>query len=105
MKKEIKPITPSEIIENLEEILPPVVIQAVNYLLTKEYRGGEAKILQDEIITEIIRLDGSYTRDQIFSEKMLDFEEIYRKNGWSVLYDKPAYNETFAANFIFKKKE
>jgi hypothetical protein len=104
MEKEVKPITPSEIIENLKEIIPPVVIQAVNNLLAKNYRGDWTVIFQDDIISEIIRLDGSYTRNQIFDEKMLDFEELYRKNGWSVEYDKPAYSEDYAPKFTFQKK-
>jgi hypothetical protein len=104
MEKEIKPISPGEIIENLEIIIPPVVIQAVNNLLAKKYRGDRTVIFQDDIISEIIKLDGSYTRKQIFDEKMLDFEELYRKNGWSVEYDKPAYSENYAPKFIFQKK-
>lgn len=104
MEKEVKPISPNEIIDNLENIIPSVVIQAVNNLLTKEYKGNRAVILQDEIISEIIRLDNSFTSRQIFDNKMLDFEELYRKNGWSVEYDKPGYNENYKAKFIFKKK-
>jgi hypothetical protein len=104
MEKEVKPITPNEIVDNLENTIPSVVIQAVNNLLTKEYKGDRVVILQDEIISEIIRLDNSFTSRQIFDNKMLDFEELYRKNGWSVEYDKPGYNENYKANFIFKKK-
>lgn len=104
MSEVVKPISPSDIIENLDKIIPSVVIQAVNNLLKKEFRGSSATILQNEIINEIIRLDGSYTKDMIFDNKMLDFEEIYRKNGWLVEYDKPGYNESYAHKFIFKKK-
>jgi hypothetical protein len=104
MGGELKPISPSDIIENLDKIIPPVVIQAVNNLLKKEFRGSSATILQDDIVSEIMRLDGSYTRDMIFDNKILDFEEIYRKNGWSVEYDKPGYCESYTAKFIFKKK-
>lgn len=104
MGNEVKPISPSEILDNLDKIIPPVVIQAVNNLLMKEYRGGSVTILQDAIIKEIKNLDGTITKDQIYDNKWLDFESLYRQNGWSVEYDKPAYNETYAAKFIFKKK-
>ncbi len=104
MSKEIKPISPSEIINNLGKIIPPIVIQAVNNLLTKNYRGSQVTILQDDIVNEIISLDSAYTKDEIYGNKMLDFEEIYRKNGWSVEYDKPGYNETYSASFKFKKR-
>ncbi len=104
MENEVKPISPSEILGNLDKIIPPVVIQAVNNLLMKQYRDGSVTILQDEIIQEIINLDGAITRDQIFDNKWLDFEALYRQNGWSVEYDKPGYNESYTARFIFKKK-
>jgi hypothetical protein len=104
MSGEVKPISPSDIIENLDKIIPPVVIQAVNNLLKKEFRGSSATILQDDIVSEIMRLDGSYTRDMIFDSKILDFETLYRKNGWSVEYDKPGHNESYKPKFIFKKK-
>lgn len=104
MGQEVKPISPSEIIDNLDKIIPPIVIQAVNNLLMKEYRGGQVTILQDEIIAEIKNIDGTITRDQIFDNKWLDFEALYRQNGWVVEYDKPGYSESYAARFIFKKK-
>ena len=104
MAQEVKPISPSEIIDNLDKIIPPVVIQAVNNLLMKEYRGSQVTILQDDIVNEIILLDSAYTKDEIYGNKMLDFEEIYRKNGWSVEYDKPGYNESYSASFKFKKR-
>ena len=104
MEKEVKPISPSEILVNLDKIIPPVVIQTVNNLLMKYYRGGSLTILQDEIIKEIKNLDGTITKDQIYNNKWLDFEELYRQSGWSVEYDKPGYNESYNARFIFKKK-
>lgn len=104
MNKEVKPISPSDIIENLDKIIPPVVIQAVNNLLKKKFRGDEAVILQDEIVNEIFRLDDTIIREDIFKNKLLDFEVLYAKNGWSIEYDKPGYCESYSAKFIFKKK-
>jgi hypothetical protein len=106
MKEEIKPISPDDIVDNLENIIPSVVIQAVNSLLKDNYRGtGSVTIKQDEIINKIIGLDGSLTRQVIFEKKYLDFEELYTKNGWVVIYDKPAYNESYDAYFKFNKKK
>lgn len=100
----MKPISPDDIVNNLENIIPSVVIQAVNELLKDKYRGtGPVTIKQDEIVDKVIGLDGSLTRQVIFEKKYLDFEELYRKNGWTVVYDKPAYNESYAATFEFNK--
>ena len=35
----------------------------------------------------------------------MDFEDLYRKSGWSVSYDKPAYNENYDAFLIFNKRK
>ena len=105
MEKAVKPISPSEIIENLDKIIPPVVIQAVNNLLTDKFRGHEVMLCQNDIISEIQRLDNNISRDEIFKKHLLDFEGLYEKNGWSVKYDKPGFNENYIANFIFKQKK
>lgn len=104
MEKEVKPISPSEIIENLDKIIPPVVIEAVNNLLSKWFRGGQLIIMQVDIVNEIKRLDNTITNKEIFDNKWLNFEVLYKQNGWSVIYDKPGYNENYAERFIFKMK-
>lgn len=43
-------------------------------------------------------------RDELFDKGWMDIEPIYRKSGWRVEYDKPAYNETYPATFTFSKK-
>ena len=99
---EIKPIRPDEIMANLEKILPTVVITAVNNLLTKNFRGGSITIRQKDIAAEIMRIDESIIENEIYENKWMDFEEVYRKYGWSVSYDKPGYNESYDATFEFK---
>lgn len=103
MAKEVKPISPKDIMDNLETIIPSIVIESVNRLLKDKYRGtGSVSIKQDEIINEIIANYGSrLSRQEIFDKKWLDFESLYRKNGWKVEYDKPAYNENYDAYFKF----
>jgi hypothetical protein len=46
---------------------------------------------------------GDLTRAFIFSKGYLNFEELYEAQGWKVVYDKPAYNESYKANFTFIK--
>jgi hypothetical protein len=103
---ETKPIKPTDISPELENIIPDVVIQAVNALLKDKYTGGLGSftIKQDEIISKIRGLDGSLTRNEIFEKKMLNFEPLYRKNGWSVKYDKPAWDENYEPYFEFTPK-
>jgi len=42
-------------------------------------------------------------RSEIINNGWLNIEEAYRAADWEVEYDKPAYNETYRAHFIFKK--
>lgn len=105
MENIIKPISPNDIMDNLEKIIPSVVIQAVNELLKTSYRGQAIVLKQEDIVNEIIKLDGSLTRTIIFEKKYLDFEKIYENNGWVVEYDKPGFNEDYTPIFKFTKKK
>jgi hypothetical protein len=103
---EIKPIRPEEIMSNLEDIIPTAIIQSVNELLKEKYRGtGSVDIKQDEIINRAILIDDSLTRDEIYTKKYLDIEQLYEKYGWKVDYDKPSYRDNYDAYFTFNKKK
>jgi hypothetical protein len=105
MENKEKAITPEEILNNLENIIPSFVFEAINNLLKNKFRGNSVTIKQDEIIAEISRLKPGLNRNDIFEKKWLDFEKVYNKSGWSVTFDKPSYNETYDANFTFKPKK
>lgn len=99
----IKPITPAEV----QHIIPDFIIEAVNKLIQEKWDGEEAVIKQDEIM-EIVASDDPDdprpTHDEVYDKRWLDFEPLYRKAGWIVDFEKPAYCETFDAYFTFKKK-
>ena len=48
---------------------------------------------------------GKLKRADVFSNHWLDVEDIYREQGWNVEYDKPTYNETYDAYFVFSVKK
>jgi len=102
--KVIGAITPKEILDNLDKIIPQVVFDAVNQILAEQYRGSQISIKQKEIITRIQRLDKKLTDKVIYDNKYMDFEKVYRESGWVVGYDKPGYNESYDAYFTFKAK-
>ena len=98
----MKPIRPSECAEQEGSHIPEIVISVVNSFLKERYRNdGKITIKQDEIIARIQRLNPDLDRREIFDNKWLDFETVYRKNGWEVNYDKPGYCETYDAYFEF----
>ena len=99
----IKPITPSEV----QHVIPDFIIDAVNKLIKEKWDGKEAVIKQDEIMKIVSSDDPDDprpTRKEIYDKCWLDFEQMYRKAGWDVDFEKPAYCETFDAYFTFKKK-
>jgi hypothetical protein len=100
----IKPISPEEA-KPIRPDIPPCIIEVTNKLICQKLSGKSAKILQDEILKEACAgMDNPAAfREQIFANKWLDIEETYRKVGWKVTYDKPAYCETYEAYFIFEK--
>jgi hypothetical protein len=104
----VKPLSPSDITDGLSDIIPGYVIESVNNLLKKKYRGGSCRIKQKDIIFEAKKLAKNIgeevTDNQIYDNKWMDFEEIFRKAGWKVTYDGPGYNESYDATFEFTKK-
>jgi hypothetical protein len=42
-------------------------------------------------------------RAEVFSKHYLDFEDVYRKQGWKVYFDRPGFNESYTATFTFSK--
>lgn len=107
----VKPITPNDASLKKQEIMPDEVIETWNRLIAKNWDGSSSRVLQNEAVEALMALltnneetDKQTVRRQVFQNKWLDIEPIYRNNGWSVIYDKPAYNESYEAFFVFKSK-
>lgn len=101
----MKPLSPKEVVNKAQTEIPDCVIEAVNNLLIKKCRDGRATILQDDIVKEIERIKPSVNRHDLFDNGWMDFEPVFRKSGWTVTYDSPAYCEDYAASFTFKRKK
>ena len=81
MGTKVKPIGPDEI----EIALPDFVMEAINDLIRKRYRGGSFILNRSEIEERIKQLSPNpMKKNEIFDNKYLDFEEVYRQAGWKV---------------------
>jgi hypothetical protein len=101
-----KPISPDEISDLQKEIFPAEVFDAFNELIAENFSNGYANVEQDTVVNRIIEKGaGNITKHEIFHRGWLNVEEVYRKAGWEVDYDKPGYNETYPASFEFKSKK
>lgn len=105
MGLETKPLSPKDIMDDLPNIIPAVVIEAVNNLLKKKFRGNYATIKLKEVKAEIRRLGGP-SLQQLNDDKAFDFENVFRKNGWNVKYDQPSYGDSdFDSYYTFTPKK
>lgn len=103
----MKILTPEDAKQEKLTSIPDFVYQAFNNLLVRNYDAYSITISQNEVIQEILRLCylEDVTKETIFKNRWLDVEEEYRKNGWEVNYDKPGFNESGSAFFVFKPKK
>lgn len=104
MANKIKPISPEELPKQKRLQIPDIILDVVNKLIVKNWNASsrEAIVYQKEILNEIgERLD----HDKIFDNHWLDIEDIYREQGWIVVYDAPAYCESYDEYFKFKIKK
>jgi len=99
-----KPLSPAEV-ETLGPDIPDVVIAVVNELLRRKYRSkGATIILQSEILNEIRKRESKIDIKNLLEQNGLDFEPLFQKEGWVVIYDKPGYGEDYEPRFSFNKK-
>ena len=114
----VQPIKPADVVEAKKKYIPDFVIEAVNKCIAKHLYDGRAQFTVEEVVDLIVNTKypphrmtdmGGDTealefRRSLFTNRWLDIEAIYRANGWSVTFDRPAYNETYKAFWIFKAK-
>lgn len=99
----IEPIKPSDV----DIRIPDFVIEIVNEFIKKEWDGERSRILQTDIVNEIVARYpgmGDITSQTVYKTHWLDFEDLYRQVGWKVKYDKPGFNEFYEPFFIFEKE-
>jgi len=101
----VEAIKPTDVAETKAATMPDAVITAWNNIIAKNFSNGRACVRQNDIIATLMPHTKDGQSAQVFAEGWLDIEEIYRAQGWEVVYNKPAYSETGIPTFIFKAKE
>ena len=85
-------------------------IEAFNELIQNNWHNDSATILQKDAENRILEKilikynsdHESYYRDLMYKTHQLDVEDLYRKQGFKVEFDKPGFNESYAPHYIFK---
>jgi hypothetical protein len=105
----MKPISPQEVAQAKAKRIPEPIIRAFNDLIAKNWDGEFSVVFQVKVIELAIEYfceekQIQVTREKIFQNNWLDIEEIYRNEGWKVIYDRPSYCENYEAYFKFCTK-
>lgn len=99
----VKPITPKEALGKKQEQLPDEVLEAFNELIAANLKDRESTFKATDAVN-LIRQKLEIKSDAIYEKGYLDIEQIYRKAGWEVEYDQPAYCESYPATYTFRAK-
>lgn len=98
-----KPVTPQDIAAAKAAYIPEEVIDVFNDLIVQGFSGMSARVVQSEAAALIAERLGT-TVEEVFKRGLLNVDEAYRAAGWNVAYDKPGFNESYAAFFVFSQK-
>jgi len=103
---------PREIQVNKNNNIPDEMIQAANELLAENLDVHSDATFTSKALTRRYRelVAGSEATEEMIAGikiemRWLDIEDRYRRKGWDVEYDKPAYNETYDGYYEFSAKK
>lgn len=96
-----RPIKPSEIAAAKKSTFPSKIFDGFNNLIAKNYNAGSARVTRALTVNRIANVMNC-TNDVVYARGWLSVEDVYRAEGWKVEYDKPDYDESYGAFFIFK---
>ena len=99
----VKGITPYTVVREKVLNLPDEVIGVFNAMIAENWSGSSSRVVQNEAVSRVAAALG-ISREAVFSLRYMDVEDFYRELGWKVQYDKPGYNESYKAYFVFSKK-
>lgn len=99
----VKPITPKEV-QDIRSTLPDAVFVVFNEAITRKWSGSSATVLQKDVDHRIASMM-NITIGEAIERGYLDIETAYRAAGWIVDYDKPGWNESYDAFYVFTMKD
>lgn len=103
--EKVKPISPDEVILKKQESIPDGIFEAFNELIAENFNGHTAVIKLADVKRLACKKIPDVSAETMFNKHWFDVEDIYRKAGWAVEFDKPGYNESYESFFVFKKAQ
>lgn len=101
VSKPVQAVTKEQIRKQMKDrVFPDFVIQSFNECIAESKQAHSNTVLQKDVVKRICKL-GKVTSATVFKKDWLDVEDFFRKAGWTVKFDQPAYCESFEAYFEF----
>lgn len=106
----VRPIRPGEVAVKAQSLLPDFVVEVVNDLIIRAFaksggtKAGDRVHIGQYLIVEALKIAAGIPKeDRLTSDQMawLNFEEVFRAQGWKIEYDRPGYNEDYEPIFTF----
>jgi hypothetical protein len=101
--EKVKPIRPEEVGDQQMEDFPDAVFEAFNEMIAANNNQGHHTFKVKDVVALMVKK--GLKSKEIHENGWLDIEAAYKKAGWDVEYDGPAYNETYNATFTFKSRK
>lgn len=92
----MEPIRPEDVKAHSRD---DTIIEIVNKMIEQEWDGTRAQLYLRDVADAYMHLTGL----SAYAQKVLSFEQIYRDAGWKVVFDKPAYNDSYPAIYTFSR--
>jgi hypothetical protein len=80
------PLSPQAALDLKAKTIYPKVIEVVNSLLVKHMKNGRVILRKDDVVNALTLATG-VSDSTVYEEGWLDFEFLYRREGWKVSYD------------------
>lgn len=97
-----RPMMPSEVPAMKAVEIPGFVFDAFNRYIALNYVGTSASFKAADVWYSVC--SAAEERGTTPNRDWLNVEDAYRAAGWKVVYDSPAYNESYDSTFTFTKK-
>lgn len=97
------PVSPDEVVAAKLATIPDEVIAVFNRLIAENMGAGGRATVTLKAAKEALAAAGVNVREA-FEHGWFDIEQVYRAVGWGVVFDKPGFNESYGAFYVFDKQ-
>lgn len=87
-------LTPQQVLDERARTIMPSVVKVVNALLVSKM-GKRGVTLGIDTIVDAITTETGISKETAYADGWLDFEYIFERNGWKVVYDSDCRIYTF----------